>query len=129
MRLSWIVTAVLLTGTTAAAAAEPADEARLKQAVDRALEFLKRTQDPDGAWRAEQSQKNAAITALAVMAFLSAGHVPGEGPYGDTVAKGVRWVLAAQQPNGKIATAGGHEMYHHGICSLMLAEAAGMTQG
>jgi hypothetical protein len=43
------------------------------------------------------------------------------------VTKGVRHVLAAQQPNGLIATAGGHEMYHHGICTLMLAEVAGMT--
>ena len=32
-----------------------------------------------------------------------------------------------QQPNGLIATVGGHEMYHHGICTLMLAEVAGMT--
>ena len=41
------------------------------------------------------------------MAFLSAGHVPGEGRYGDTVEKGIRWVLKLQQPNGLIATEGG----------------------
>lgn len=98
------------------------------QAIDRALEFLARTQDADGAWRAGRSSKNPAVTGLAVMAFLSAGHVPGEGPYGDVVEKGVRWVLASQHPNGLIASEGGHEMYHHGICTLMLAEAAGMTE-
>jgi hypothetical protein len=97
------------------------------EAIERALEFLHRTQDNDGAWRAGRLRKNAAITGLAVLAFLSAGHVPGEGPYGETVAKGVRWVLAAQQANGLIATEGNHEMYHHGICTLLLAQVAGMT--
>jgi hypothetical protein len=61
------------------------------------------------------------------MAFLSAGHVPGEGRYGEVVEKGVRWVLAYQQPNGLIGTGDRQAMYHHGICTLMLAEVAGMT--
>src|SRR5262249_38278771 len=53
--------------------------------------------------------------------------VPGEGPYGETVEKGIRWILASQQPNGVIATDSNQEMYHHGICTLMLAEVAGMV--
>src|SRR5262249_19767872 len=43
------------------------------------------------------------------------------------VEKGIRWVLRAQHANGLFATEAAHEMYHHGICTLMLAEAAGMT--
>jgi squalene cyclase len=100
---------------------------RVDRSVEQGLSFLRSMQEPDGAWQSHG--KNPAITALAVMAFLSAGHVPGEGPYGDTVDKGIRWVLKAQHPNGLIASVGGHEMYHHGICTLMLAEVAGMTQG
>src|SRR5262249_18970787 len=99
------------------------------QAVERGLEFLHRTQDLDGAWTAARYGKNPAVTALAVMAFLSAGHVPGEGRYGSAVERGIRWVLRTQHPNGLFATDGQHEMYHHGICTLMLAEAAGMTDG
>jgi hypothetical protein len=97
-------------------------------AIDRGLDFLQRTQGTDGSWRSGRADRNAAITGLAVMAFLSAGHVPGEGPYGDTIVKGVRWVLASQRANGLLVSdnAGGHEMYHHGICTLMLAEVAGM---
>jgi hypothetical protein len=111
------------------AAEPPAKNTALDRAVDRALTFLHNSQDrTDGAWRAG-NQKNPAITSLAVMAFLSAGHVPGEGRYGRTVEKGVRWVLGKQKPSGLIATDGGHEMYHHGICTLMLAEVAGMTEG
>jgi hypothetical protein len=63
------------------------------------------------------------------MAFLSAGHVPGEGRYGETIDKGVRAVLKMQQANGLIGTDSGHVMYHHGICTIMLAEVAGMTDG
>ncbi len=85
-------------------------------------------QEKDGAWEA-QGQKSCAITGLAVMAFLSAGHVPGEGPYAAAVEKGVRWVLSRQRGDGLIALDAemGIEMYHHGICTLLLAEVAGMT--
>jgi hypothetical protein len=101
----------------------------MDQAVDRALAFLQRTQETSGAWRGGQrNPPNASITSLSVMAFLSAGHVPSEGRYGKTVEKGIEWVLRQQRPNGLIATQGGsYEMYHHGISTLMLAEAAGMT--
>lgn len=99
---------------------------RMDDAIDNALRALQRQQARDGAWTGGPT-KNPAVTALCVMAYLSAGHVPGEGKYGDTVKKGVEWVLSQQRPNGLIATEGGHEMYHHGICTLMLAEVAGMT--
>src|SRR5688572_13643713 len=96
----------------------PEKDKRLEEAINKALVFLRGTQRDDGSWSAGHSGRNPAVTALAVMAFLSAGHVPGEGPYGETVEKGIRWVLKAQQANGLIANEGGHEMYHHGICTL-----------
>jgi hypothetical protein len=92
------------------------------ESVARALAYLDRSQDADGGWN-----NNPALTSLSVMAFLSAGHVPGEGKYGKTIERGVRWVLKRQYPNGLVGVAGHHEMYHHGICTLMLAEVAGMT--
>jgi hypothetical protein len=99
----------------------------MDRAVEKALAFLHNTQSSsEGAWTAGRSGRSVAITSLAVMAFLSAGHVPGEGKYGKTIEKGVRWVLRAQRPNGLLANDGGHEMYHHGIATLMLAEVAGM---
>ena len=100
----------------------PADKS-----VDRALEFLSNTQNRrDGSWTAGKAGKSVAVTSLAVMAFLSAGHVPGEAGHGKAVEKGVRWILDQQQPNGVIATDGALEMYHHGIATLMLAEVVGM---
>lgn len=96
--------------------------------IDRALEFLANTQNKtDGSWTAGRSGKSVAVSSLAVMAFLSAGHVPGEGKYAQVIERGVRWVISQQQPNGLLANDGGHEMYHHGIASLMLAEVCGMV--
>jgi hypothetical protein len=112
-----------------AAAQAPPRDTPMDQAIDKALAFLQNTQDKtNGSWHSGRTS-NAAITSLAVMAFLSAGHVPGEGKYGETIEKGVRWVLKQQKDNGLIASEGGHEMYHHGISTLMLAEVAGMTDG
>jgi prenyltransferase beta subunit len=120
--------AFVLCAPLARAADPPKKDKALEESVDKALSFLKSTQRPDGTWTT-RAASHPAITALSVMAFLSAGHVPGEGPYGETVEKGIRAVLKFQQPNGLIANDNGHEMYSHGICTLMLAEAAGMTEG
>ncbi len=109
---------------TASSGAQEKD--RLEQSVDKALAFLNTMQERDGNFPIH-GQKNSAITSLAVMAFLSAGHVPGEGPYGAAVEKGIRAVLAQQQANGLIAGDFGGNMYHHGIGALMLAEVVGMT--
>src|SRR6266850_7263372 len=105
---------------------EKPPKAPLDEAIDRALAYLASSQDRDGSWSARYN-KNPAISALAVMAFLAGGHVPGEGKYGDVVKKGVDFVLRVQQPNGLFASEGYQEMYQHGICTLMLAEVVGMT--
>jgi hypothetical protein len=101
---------------------------RVDEAIKKALKFLASTQNSDGSWSSGRGSEPA-ISALSVMAFLSAGHVPGEGPYGKNVEKGVRAILKMQHPNGLFSANGQWEMYNHGICTLMLAECAGMTQG
>src|SRR5262245_16262826 len=81
----------------AGAQSPPKDKDRLEQSVDKALVFLNTMQESDGSWQVH-GQKSPAVTSLAVMAFLSAGHVPDEGPYGEAITKGIRWVLSRQQP-------------------------------
>ena len=97
-------------------------------AIHRALEYLKSTQKPDGAWEAGFG-KATSVTSLAVMAFLAAGHIPGQpGPYRDNVERGIRFVLASQRANGMLVANTSHgPMYCHGISTLMLAEVVGMT--
>jgi hypothetical protein len=111
-------------GATARPAA-PAEDA----AIGRALIHLRTAQKPDGAWDSGGFGPATSVTSLAVMAFLAAGHVPGEpGPFRETIEKGIRYVLAHQHQNGLLAS-NSHNgpMYCHGISSLMLAEVAGMT--
>jgi len=133
MRL--LIAVVICLGVTSLGmGAEPSYREPYNDAVDRGLAFLARSQGTDGAWTRDgaftgvQAGKDPAITSLCVMAFLSAGHVPGEGPYGKTVENGIKFVLAQQQPNGLFADKYHKqwEMYHHGICTLMLSEAVGM---
>jgi hypothetical protein len=126
--MSFALTLAAAVALAAPAAEPPPRDTPADKAVQRGLAFLANAQNRDGSWSGHGG-RNIAVTGLAVMAFLSAGHVPGEGKYGEVVEKGVRWVLKEQQPNGLMANEGGHEMYHHGIATLMLAEAAGMTDG
>ncbi len=107
--------------------AQPSAKDRLTASVDRALVFLAAKQLPDGRWDSN-GQNDPAITSLAVMAFLSAGHVPGEGPYRANVEKGVKWILSLIDRNGIITTnVGTGEMYHLGICTMMLCEVSAMS--
>ncbi len=101
------------------------------RAVSRALVYLRRSQELDGCWKAYAfgQPRSAGVTGLAVMAFLSAGHTPTDGEHARAVEAGVRWVLQQQRDNGVIATDSEYEMYHHGICTLMLSEVVGMTRG
>lgn len=125
---------VLLVACSAAPAAKPPErDTELDRSIDKALDYLQKHQSADGSWQGNQrfnQGPETAVTSLAVMAFLAAGHVPGEGRYGKTIEKGVRRVLQWQQPNGLLSNNNAHfSMYQHGISTLMLAEVAGMTDG
>ena len=98
---------------------------RLVASVDRGLAFLA-SQGKDGIWNGS-GNSHPAVTSLAVLAFLSAGHVPGEGPYQANIDKAVQWILTQQQPSGLFSEAGGDEMYQLGICTMMLCEVMAMS--
>jgi hypothetical protein len=128
--------------TLAALALAPTAHAQARKregfevAIDNALEYLAKAQNADGSWSsgggfgrmAGGGNRDPAVSALCVMAFLSAGHVPGEGKYGPVVEKGVRYVCEQQQRNGVFSAQnfGMTVMYSHGICTLMLAEVIGL---
>ncbi len=103
------------------------EQASVDQAVVRALEYLSDQQEPSGAWKTNSFGESTAATSLAVMAYMAAGHLPGEGPYGQQIEQGIRWVIQHQEENGMLVHKRSHgPMYSHGISTLMLAEAAGM---
>ena len=90
---------------------------------------MKSTQKPDGAWESGGFGRATSITSLSVMAFLAAGHVPGEpGPYRESIEKGIRYVIDHQLNDVMLVSNSSHgPIYCHGISCLMLAEVIGMT--
>ena len=105
------------------------EDQAVDDAVVKALEFLASQQNRNGSWSVTSAGESTATTSLAVMAFLAAGHLPSEGPYGPAIDRAIDYVLAHQQRNGLIVDKSTHgPMYDHGISTLMLAEVAGMTK-
>ena len=106
------------------------DEITPKQeaAVEKGLAWLAAHQGRDGSFGGEGLGKHAGITALAGLAFMQQGNLPGRGKYGDNVQKCLDFVLASCQESGLIASDSNHApMYGHGFATLFLAEIYGMT--
>jgi hypothetical protein len=100
---------------------------KVQAAVDKALAWLAKNQKPTGTWQAGNGISTS-VPSLAVMAFLARGHVPGQGPYGDTINKAIDFVLSQQKDDGLLAGNNGNaQMYEHGISTAMLSEAFGMV--
>jgi len=113
-----------------------------KAAIERGLRFLARTQQPDGSWVSDAGHKvndeyvvspggkdvhHVGVTALGILAFLAAGHVPARGPYGLVVDRAVDFVLSRVDDDGFIH-GDGTRMYSHAFATLALAEVYGMSR-
>lgn len=102
----------------------------LDLAVARGLASLERQQNEDGSFGEGRYGRNVAVTALACLAFMADGSVPGRGEYGENVAKGLDYILANSTESGLIASdAANGPMYGHGFATLFLGEVYGMTAG
>ena len=104
--------------------------AELDAAVARGLAYLASTQNPDGSFGGGRYGRHVGITALACLAFLSDGHMPGRGGYGPVVERGLDFILANVAETGLVAADTSHgPMYGHGFATLFLGEIYGMTYG
>jgi hypothetical protein len=132
-RLKFLLLVLLSVPALAAAPAAPAPAptppieeitAAQRAAIEKGLAWLAAQQRPDGSY------SQPAVTALAGVAFMSAGNLPNRGQYGANVQKCVDAVLANCQESGLIAQGqtGGPPMYGHGFNTLFLGEVFGMTQ-
>jgi hypothetical protein len=102
----------------------------LDRSVARGLAALARRQLPNGSFGEGQFGRTVAVTALACLAFMADGNMPGRGPYGENVAKGLEYILQNTAESGLIATEPTTSpMYGHGFGTLFLGEIYGMTQG
>ncbi len=131
MRKTALIVAALLMLVcgTARADKESPKLAKYKPAVDRAIDkalrWLARNQRPNGSYPGQHGSTNA-IPALAGMAFLSKGYMPGQEPHGETLNRCLDYVLATPGESGYLGVRGGR-MYGQGIATLFLSEASGMV--
>ncbi|MGE3408350.1 MAG: prenyltransferase/squalene oxidase repeat-containing protein, partial [Pirellulales bacterium] len=120
-----------------------------EEAVEMGLDFLARHQSPDGRWSlngfaqgmTEKEYQNSglgemnsdtAATGLALLSFFGAGYTHRDGKYRDVVNAGLAFLIEHQKADGDLFTGVGGSnycwLYSHGIASIALCEAYGMTQ-
>lgn len=102
----------------------------LDRSIASGLAFLASEQNGDGSFGGGRYAKNVAITALAGLAFMADGNVPGRGEYSAAVERGLEYILDNAAENGLIAAdAANGPMYGHGFATLFLGEVYGTTAG
>ena len=84
---------------------------------DKGLDYLVSSQRNDGSWGS-----NNGVTGICVMALLASGEDPNFGKYAETVRKGVRTIIRAQDGETGFIQSG---MYEHGFAMLTLADCYG----
>ena len=85
------------------------------------LQFLAKSQSPEGAW-ADVYGRQPGVIGLAVVAMLAHGDDPNVGPYSVAIKRGLGAIIGLQnKETGYIGTS----MYNHGFATLALAEAYG----
>ena len=97
----------------------------MERSIMRGLDYLARTQNPDGSWSGSHGQLSG-VVGLAMLAFLAHGEMPDQGKYGEVIRRAVNYILTSQQSNGLLERTSGSTMYSHGFATLALAEAYGM---
>lgn len=114
-----------------------------ERAVGAALNWLARHQSRDGSWGLADYRRqckdptctgpgtfvgNSAATALALLPFLAAGQThETKGPYRKTIYDGLYWLMRNQARTGDLSGLNPPNMYAHGLATITLCEAYGLT--
>ncbi len=99
-------------------------EDEVDMAIERGLTYLLNVQKPDGSFPGECP---CAMPALAGMACLAKGHVPGDKKYGQLIERSLDFILSHHDETGYFGKQGGGKMYSHAISTLFLTEVSGMV--
>ncbi len=111
-------------------------------AVERGLAWLALHQAVDGSWQFDLSgcrcdgacrdpgslESSTASTAIALLPFLGAGSTHLDGRYQENVSRGIYYLVSRMQPTPRGGDFCEGTLYGHGVTTLALAEALGMTK-
>jgi hypothetical protein len=107
---------------------------RTDRAIEAGLSYLNARRHGNGSFGTNGYTGNVAVTSLAAMAFMAAGHQPNRGPYGKVITKALEFVMDQENRDGQHPgflhnpNASPHgPMYGHGFATLFLAEVSGMV--
>jgi hypothetical protein len=93
-------------------------------AVEKALQWLKSTQNSDGSWG---NSNKGAMTGFALLAYLGRCETPISIEYGASVLNGIMYLIdLAKKNEGRLAQSGENTnqwVYEHGIATYAMAEA------
>ena len=93
-------------------------------AIERGLQYLVATQNPNGSWTSKAGNYEIAGTSLGLMAFMVKGYFPGFGRHGATLDRAKDFLL---KKAGESSTGYMGGMYEHGLFTLAMSEMWGMT--
>ncbi|MCU0722786.1 MAG: zf-HC2 domain-containing protein [Planctomycetes bacterium] len=101
-----------------------------RDSLRRALQWLAGAQSADGSFdpaaTGGRPEFRVGVTGLALLAFLGDGNAVGRGERAEAVSRGIRYLLAVQDPeSGRFGPAQGNYMYNHAIALLAVCEAFG----
>ena len=96
-----------------------------ERAAKLGLQWLAANQGRAGNWGSD----DLGLVSVGALAFLSAGHGPGRGLYGDHVRRALDYVVSNAKPSGLLNISNERrDMYNHGLATFVLTQAYGMTQ-
>lgn len=95
---------------------------QVEKAIDRAQEWLAKTQQPNGSWGTCNG-----VNAMSLIALMVNGGTPGHTRYGNKIAKTIDFLINNQRGDGYLIVGNTGNMYQHGLSTIALAEAFGMT--
>jgi hypothetical protein len=114
-----------------------------ERSVTAALVWLANHQMLDGSWNLQNFHQrcidktctvpgdvsaDAGATAMGLLPFLAAGQThKSKGPYKEHILRGIQWLIKNQQPDGNLAKGAAQMMYSHGLASIALSEAYGLS--
>lgn len=111
--------------------------AETEAAVELGLKWLAKQQNSDGSWsltgpysNGGSTENRTAATAMALNAFLGAGHTHLEGQYRENVKLGLEYLVLHQNSEGFYSTRppSRHTMYAQAIATIAVIECYGLSK-